>query len=116
MPFSTTAKNTMLDALTVDRIQLHSGDPGAAGTANVVADTKLAATFAAASNGERALSTDVDYTGLSANQSVTYLSFWKDAGTVFHGSKALTGDQAANASGEYTVKATTTKLSLTDPA
>ena len=116
MPFSTTAKNTMLDALTVDRIQLHSGDPGAAGTANVVADTKLAATFAAASNGERALSTDVDYTGLSANQSVTYISFWKNDGTVFHGSKALTGDQAANASGEYTVKATTTKLSLTDPA
>lgn len=116
MAFSTTAKNTMLDSLTVDRIQLHSGDPGAAGTSNVIADTKVAATFAAASSGERALSTDVDYTGLTPSQSITHLSFWKDAGTVYHGSKALTGDQAANASGEYTVKATTTKLSLTDPA
>ena len=115
MPFSTTAKNTMLDALTVDRVQLHSGDPGADGTANVIAETKVAATFAAASNAERALSADVAYTGLTPSQSITHVSFWKDAGTVYHGSKPLTGDQAANASGEYTLKATT-KLTLTDPA
>ena len=116
MGFSTTAKNTMLDALTVDRIQLHSGDPGADGTANVISDTKVAATFSAASSGERPLATAVNYTGLTPGQSVTYISFWKNDGTVFHGSKAVTGDQAANASGEYTVKAATTKLSLTDPA
>ena len=116
MGFSTTAKNTMLDALTVDRIQLHSGDPGADGTANVIANTKVAATFSAASSGERPLATAVNYTGLTPGQSVTYVSFWKDAGTVFHGSKPAVGDQAANASGEYNVKAATTKLSLTDPA
>jgi len=115
MPFSTTAQNTMLDALVIDRVQLHSGDPGADGTGNVIADTKVAASFAAASNAERVLSADVDYTGLTPSQSITHVSFWKDAGTVYHGSKALTGDQAANASGEYKLKATT-KLRLTDPA
>lgn len=121
--FATAAKNTMLDALTVDRIQLHSGDPGAAGTDNAVLNaasgsTMVAATFDAASGGERLLQSDVAYTGasaLTAAQAVTYVSFWSYNGgsPVFHGSSALSGDQAANASGEYTVKATTTKLTLT---
>lgn len=115
MPFSTTAKNTMLDALAIDRVQLHSGDPGADGSNNVIAGTKVAASFAAASNGERALSANVDYTGLTPSQSITHYSIWETAGTVYRGSKPLTGDQAANASGEYTLKATT-KLTLTDPA
>lgn len=121
MAFSTAAKETMLDALTADRIQLHDGDPGAAGTSNVVTDagagsTMVAATFGAASSGERTLSTDVDYTGLTAAQSVTYISVWdyNTGSPVYHGSAALTGDTTANASGEFTVKATTTKLSISD--
>jgi hypothetical protein len=116
MPFAVAAKNTMLNALTVDRIQLHSGDPGADGTGNVIAATMAAATFGAAGTGERTLSTSVDYTELNALQSVTYVSFWDyNAGApVFHGSSAITGDQAANAAGDYTVTMTTTKLSLTD--
>ena len=114
--FATAAKNTMLDALTIDRIRLHDGDPGADGTGNQIADTLVAATFAAASSGERALSTDVDYTELTPLQSVTYVSFWDSTGPTFHGSDAVSGDQAANASGEYTVVAATTKVSLSDPA
>lgn len=116
MGFSTTAKNTMLDALTADRIQLHSGDPGVDGTGNVIAGTMKEATFAAANAASRALSSDVAYTDLTPAQSITHVSFWKNDGTVFHGGQALTGDKAANASGEYTVKAATTKLSLSDPA
>lgn len=112
MGFVAAARNTMLDALTADRVQLHSGDPGAAGTDNVVATTYVAATFNAASGGERALSADIDFTGLSALQAITHVSVWKNVGTVFHGSVAITGDQAANAAGAYTLKGTTTKLSL----
>jgi hypothetical protein len=116
--FSTAAKNTMLNALTVDRVQLHSGDPGASGTSNVISNTMVTATVATASSGERLLSSDVSCTGLTALQAVTHVSFWSyNGGTpVFHGSDDITGDQAANAAGEYTVKASTTKLSLTNPA
>ena len=112
MAFSTTAKNAMLNALTVDRIQLHDDAPGAAGDENVVADTYVAATFSAASGGERALATAVEYTELTPSQAVTYLSAWTHSGVVFIGSVALTGDQEANGDGEYTVT-TGTKLTIT---
>jgi hypothetical protein len=116
MPYSTTAKNLMLDALTVDRVRLHSGDPGSAGTSNTIAAAGLtAATFAAAGSGERALSSDVDFTGLDASQSVTHWSAWLNSGTVFRGSGTIgTGDVTANSAGEYTLKASTTKLRITD--
>lgn len=116
MPFSTAAKNAMLDALTVDRVRLHSGDPGSAGTNNTIAAFGLAAaTFNAASSGERTLASDVAFTGGAAAQSVTHWSAWQNSGTVFQGSGTISsGDVTANAAGEYTLKATTTKLRITD--
>jgi hypothetical protein len=110
MAFSTTAKNSMLGAITPDQMQLHSGDPGAAGTSNAVG-SKTACSFAAASSGSRALSAQVNFTGLGASQAVSYFSVWGSSGTVFLGSGTLTGDSAANASGEYSVTTSTT-LSL----
>jgi hypothetical protein len=113
MPFATAAKNTMLDALTPNRVRLHSGDPGAAGANNQLGSL-TAATFAAASGGERALDAQVDFTGLSAGQSVTYFSVWNSTGPTFLGSGQITsGDVAANAAGEYSL-ATGTKLDLED--
>lgn len=115
MPFSTTAKNLMLDALDVDAIRLHSGDPGAAGTANALGAGLSAATFGAASGAARALSAQVNVTGLAASQSVTHFSVWKTAGAIFRGSAAIaSGDVTANAAGEYSL-ATGTQLTLTDP-
>ena len=115
--FSATAKNAMLDSLTVNQAQLHNGDPGAAGTANRVGgeNGEEAVTFAAASGGERAVSTNVDFTGLTASQSVTWVSFWNTTGPVFQGKAQITaGDVAANAAGAWTLT-TATKLALTDP-
>ena len=115
MPLTTGCKNDMLDAIDFDGVRLHSGDPGGAGTSNTVTAV-LAATFAAASGGVRALSADVDVTGLSALQAVTYVSFWSDTQSVFRGSVAIgTGDVAANAAGEYSLTTGTT-VSITDPA
>lgn len=116
MPFSTATKNTMLDSFTADLMSLHNGDPGGSGTSNEITGggyARVAATFAAASGGERLLSSDVDFTA-TALQAVTHFGVWTNAGTVFRGSAALTGDAAFNAAGEYTVKATTTKLDLND--
>lgn len=114
MPFATAAKNTMLDALGPDLISLHDGDPGGSGTSNEISGgsyARVAATFSAASSGERALASDVDFV-CTALTGVTHFGVW-DA-SVFLGSGTLTGDAAFNAAGEYTVKATTTKLDIND--
>lgn len=114
MPFSTTALNQALDGITVDRIRLHSGDPGPAGTNNALGAGLSTAAFAAAASGQRLLSSDVQVTGLSPNQTVTYFSVWLNTGTVFKGGFLISsGDTQANAAGEYTLKATTTKLQAT---
>lgn len=111
MAFSTTAKNEALDGIIIDRIRLHSGDPGSAGTDNALGAGLSAATFGAASGGERALSGDVQVTGLTGGQSVTHFSIWENSGTVFKGGFAIaSGDVTANAAGEYTLKGTTTKI------
>ena len=109
MPLSTTSKNIALDALTLDRVQLHSGDPGAAGASSQLG-TKVAATFAAASSGVRALSAQVDFTGLTASQSVTYYSVWEHNGgsPIFRASGQITsGDVTANAAGAYSLTTAT---------
>ena len=114
MPFSTTALNEALNGITVDRVRLHSGDPGGAGTSNALGSL-TAATFSTASGGERLLATDVQLTGLGASQAVSHFSVWLNSGTVFKGGFPLAGgsDTNANAAGEYTLKATTTKMTAT---
>jgi hypothetical protein len=114
MPFSTAAKDGMLDSRTLDRIRLHSGAPGASGTDNALGAGLVTATFSAASGASRALATNVTVTGLSPNQSVTHFSVWQNSGSVFQGSGAITsGDITANAAGEF-ILTTGTTLSLTD--
>ena len=102
--FALAAKHEMLDALDVDRIQLHTGDPGADGTANVISDTMQAAAWDSAATGKRALTEPVEYTGLTPSQAVTWVSVWK-AGepNVFKGKGEGSGDLAANAEGELNV-------------
>jgi hypothetical protein len=116
--FSTAAKNTMLNALTADRVRLHSGDPGTAGTSNALGAGVSAATFGTSTASERALSSAVTVTGLTASQSVTWFSVWDNNGgtPVFLGrAQITTGDVAANAAGEYTLT-TATKLTASDPS
>ena len=108
MPYAVTARNLALDAITVDRVRLHSGDPGSAGTDNALGSL-TAATFNAAASGERLLDADVTLTSLGANQAVSHFSVWLNSGTVFRGGFSITsGDTNANSAGEYTLKATTT--------
>ena len=111
MGFSLTARQQALDGITVDRVSLHSGDPGTTGASYITAGGKQAATFSAANgSGERVLSGDIAFTGMTGNQSVTHFGVWLASGDVFKCGAALTGDQAANAAGEYTLKGTTTKI------
>jgi hypothetical protein len=53
-------------------------------------------------------SSNIAFTGLTANQSVTHVSYWAASmGGTFRGSAALTGDATADAAGEYTVTSIT---------
>lgn len=90
----------------VTHMQLHSGAPGAAGTANAVG-SRVAVSGSVDSDGDISWS-NVAFTGLDPNQGVTHVSYW-DASTsgTYLGSAALTGDGEANSAGEYTVTSVT---------
>ena len=114
--FATAAKNTMLDSLTVDRLSLHNGDPGASGTANELsggspAYARQTCVFNAASGGERLLNANVTF-DVPAD-TVAYVGFWDYNGGsyVFHGSDPVT-NETFGAQGQYIVTATTTKLAI----
>ncbi len=114
MSYAVVSQNQALDGITVDRVRLHSADAGVAGTSNALGAGLSNATFNAASSGERLLASDVTVTGLAANQAVAGYSLWVNSGTVFKGYFPITsGDTTANAAGEYTLKATTTKMTAT---
>jgi len=72
-------------------MKLHTGDPGAAGTANASGvTTRNAVTFAAADAGSMALSSISDYS-MTGSETISHVSFW-DADTAgnFKQSAALT--------------------------
>ena len=115
MGFTTTTKNSMLDSQTVDLCSLHTGDPGVSGTSNEVTGgtpsyARVAATFNAASTGERLLNADVTFDVPACT--VAYVGFWNSAGPVFKGSQIVTSEVFA-AQGQYKLNGTTTKLTLT---
>src|SRR3954462_14969489 len=72
-------------------VKLHTGDPGASGTANAAGNTtRVAATCSAASAGSITNSADVAWTNVSTAETYTHVSFWSasSAGT-FLGSDDL---------------------------
>lgn len=99
------AANALRSAMT--HMQLHSGDPGAAGTSNTTTASRQAVTWSAATaDGDFGLSSAVAFTGVAANGGATYVSLWSaSSGGTHYGNFQLSGDQTANAAGEYTVTA-----------
>jgi len=119
--FVDAAKNVMLDSLVVDRLSLHSGDPGVDGLANeitggVPAYARVVCVYNAAATGDRLLSVDVSF-DVPATATVMYVGKWDyNGGTmVFLGSDQVT-TETFGAQGQYVVTGTSSKLSLTDPA
>lgn len=61
-------------------VKLHTGDPGASGTANASAETtRKAVTFAAPSGGSMAMSNTPSWTWTAANETITHVSLWDAA-------------------------------------
>lgn len=119
---SSTVANSWLDAVgrnvsyanAAVWIQLHTGDPGAAGTSNTATETtRKQATFSAASSGSMASNADVTWTNIAGSQDATFFSAWSasSAGTfLFSGSITanayVAGDTYTITSGNLTVSLT----------
>lgn len=87
-------------------MQLHTGDPGASGTANVSvgSTTRVLVTHAAASAGSMAISgTNPSWTNGGTSETLTHVSYWSasSAGT-FYQSAALTSSKAWASADTYT--------------
>ena len=116
MALNNSSLDLMLNGLDINRVSLHSGAPGAAGTDNVVGAAIVVTLDTPTDDGtgrKRAVAAAVEFTGLTPGASVTHFGWWKD-GTpnVYRGFTTRdTGDATVNAAGEYTVT-TATKITL----
>ena len=108
MPLSTTAKNTMLDALPATMtLRLHNADPGAAGASNLITGATASVTYAAAAGGERDLDDTYDV-AVSAGETATHWSVFNGATFIASGAYG-TPETWAN---EGTASVTSAKISL----
>lgn len=111
--------NTLLDSLAsaLQFIQLHTGDPGAAGTANIAGnDTRKAVTWASAgttADGQIEISVQIEWSDAEVDTTETYthVSFWslvtggdfEMSGTVTANEIDATGEAARLLANVYTV-------------
>lgn len=104
-PAMVVAANALRSAIT--HAQIHSSDPGAAGTSNNHGVARQAITWTSAtSDGDFGLSSALNFTSLTAGATCTWISVWSASSSgTWYGNFQLTGDTTANASGEFTVSA-----------
>lgn len=88
-------------------MQLHNGDPGDSYTANVTSAAREAISWTTPTNdGDFDLADSVDFTGITPNQAVPWVTCWSalNGGTCY-GKFELVGDTTANSIGEFSVTA-----------
>ena len=99
-------------------VKLHTGDPGAAGTANAAGETtRQQGTWGAASGGANSNSADIVWTNVSTTETYSYISFWtaSTAGT-FLGSDDLAVAKAVTAGDTFTIAAGSQTMAITPVA
>lgn len=100
----TIGATAMLGSIT--HFQLHSANPGASGTTAAVG-ARVANTGTVDGDGDITW-TNISFTGLTANQTVTHVTYWSaSTGGTYRGQGALTGDTSANSAGEITITSIT---------
>lgn len=105
MPFNDTLLNIGAAAMqaAATHMSLHTAAPDANGS-NQSAAARQAITWVTAANGDMVATVDLPFTGGAASGPCTHAGFWSAAsGGTYYGAYPLTGDQAFNAAGEYTV-------------
>lgn len=95
-------------------VQLHTGDPGASGTANVSSTTtRQAVNYAAASAGSQALTGTTQWTNWAGTNGevVTHISIWgASSGGTFYYSVALTASKTVNTGDTLTLTTLTVAI------
>lgn len=112
--FTDAAKNTMLDALTSLHLALFDGDPAGSGTE--VSAARVAGTFDAASEGERALTNSPVLTVTGGDQATHWAVFTASTGGTLLGSDALSSTKTDAADFTVTIQAGSTIDLNNDPA
>jgi len=114
--------NSWLDALANNTsyavaqvyIKLHTGDPGAAGTANPATETtRKSVSFGAASAGAITSDADISWTNISGSQDATHFTAWDN---ISAGNFLFSGTITANpytAGDTYTISSGNLSASLT---
>src|SRR5690554_5224042 len=92
---------------TMTHMSTHTAEPNGSGS-NEGTGTRQSITWETAASGDMVITTDLEFTGLAASEAVTHIGFWSaQTDGTFYGFLPLTGDQTANAAGEYTVTGVT---------
>lgn len=122
--FSEAVLNKMLNAVAARAdytqeadvyIQLHTGDPGSNGTANVATEnTRQLATFGDAAESGAISNTDaITWTNLAATETLTHISLWSaSTNGTFLGSDDLSASKNVNIGDTYTIPIGDLELSL----
>lgn len=121
MPYTTTAKNRMLEALRapttgIATASLHSADPGATGASEISGGTpayaRKAVAFNAAAGAVIGQTTSDPVFDVPAGATVAFVGYWSGEGTpVFLASDAVTSE-TFGAQGTYTLQDSQLDLSL----
>lgn len=114
MALSESVRNAYLNALCRNTsyanaavyVQLHTGDPGAAGTSNVAGETdRTQGTFGSvASGGAISNTADIAWTSVSTTEVLSHISLWSasTSGT-YLGSAALTQSKSVNSGDNFSI-------------
>lgn len=94
-------------------VQLHVGDPGANGTANVATEnTRQQVSWASASGGSMASSADLQWTNVADDEDYTHFSVWSAASTGNFGFSGTITANAVSAGDTFTIPAGDLTVSL----
>lgn len=108
MNLTTTAKNAMLAALTIDHVSLHTADPGADGTTAEIDVPRGVVAFGSPTDGRIALVSDVTMSIIDP-VTITHLGYWDD--TTFVLSQEFTPQEITEPS-NFILQASTTYIEI----
>ena len=105
--YSTAALNAALDDIITNypHLQLHTGAPGAAGTANIAGNATrkdTSSSWAAAASGSKATNADINWTEseVDTTEDYTYFTLWSATSGGNFGFSGTVTANAVNASGD----------------
>jgi hypothetical protein len=114
---SATLANAMLqllDTLGYNYVQLHTGEPGAAGTANIAAESdRILVDWATASGGSISITTDIGVTGTAATERWTHWSAWTALTAGTFGTSGLCTASQVTAGDNVTIDNTSVTVTFT---